>query len=94
MITLSLNSYPAPSEQARSRLLEHEAVVVLPGQGEVKVLNEVGARIWGLIDGAHSVRDIASVVCAEYAVTPAEAEADTLSFLADLEQKGMITIQT
>ena len=93
MSTLSLNSYPIPSDQARGRRLEHEAVVVLPGRGEVKVLNEVGARIWDLIDGAHSARDIAAVVCAEYDVTPAVAEADTLSFLADLQLKGLITIQ-
>jgi hypothetical protein len=41
----------------RGRRLEHEAVVVLPDKGEVKVLNEVGAQIWALADGTRSVRN-------------------------------------
>jgi hypothetical protein len=76
----------------RGRRLEHEAVVVLPDQGEVKVLNEVGAQIWALADGTHSVRDIITILCAEYEAPPALIEADTLHFLAQLQQKGLITI--
>ncbi len=90
---LTLNSYPAPSEHARGRRLEHEAVIVLPDRGEVKVLNEVGAQIWTLADGTRSVRDIAAALCVEYEVPPAEAEADTLTFLAELQQKGLITLR-
>ncbi len=33
-----------------------------------------------------------SVLCTEYGVLPAVAEADTLQFLAELQQKGLITI--
>jgi hypothetical protein len=90
---LTLNSYPAPAEQARGRRLEQEAVVVLPDKGQVKVLNEVGAQIWALADGSHSVSEIVAAVCREYDVPPAVAEADTLKFLAELQQKGLITIR-
>jgi hypothetical protein len=90
---LSLNSYPAPAEHVRGRRLEHEAVVVLPDQGEVKVLNEVGAQIWALADGSHSVRDIITALCAEFEAPPAVIEADTLQFLTQLQQKGLITIR-
>ena len=90
---LTLESYPAPSEQARGRRLEHEAVVVLPDKGQVKVLNEVGAQIWMLADGSHTVREIVSAVCREYDVPPTEAEADTLKFLAELQQKGLIVLR-
>jgi len=93
LIELTLNSYPAPAEHVRGRRLEHEAVVVLPDRGEVKVLNEVGAQIWALTDGTRSVRDIVAALCAEYEVSPAVVEADTLKFLAELQQKGLITIQ-
>lgn len=93
MTELTLNSYPAPAEQARGRRLEHEAVVVLPDQGQVKVLNEVGAQIWTLADGSRSVSEIAAVVCREYDVPPAVAEADTLKFLAELQQKGLIVLR-
>lgn len=93
MIELTLNSYPAPAEHVRGRRLEHEAVVVLPDKGEVKVLNDVGAHIWALADGTRSVRDIIWALCDEYDVSPTVAEADALRFLAELQQKGLITIR-
>jgi hypothetical protein len=88
--TANLDSVPLPGDGARGRLLEDEAVVVLPARGEVKVLNEVGARIWSLADGSRSVREIAAAISAAYVVTTAEAEADTLAFLIELERKGII----
>ena len=94
MIELTLNSYPAPAEHVRGRRLEHEAVVVLPERGDVKVLNEVGAQIWQLADGTRSVREIVAAVCAEFKAPLAVVEADTLKFLAELQQKGLIIIRT
>ena len=90
---LTLSSCPAPAEHVRSRHLEQEAVVVLPDKGEVKVLNEVGARIWTLADGSRTVRDIIAALCAEFEAPPVVVEADTLKFLAELQQKGLITIR-
>ena len=89
---LNMDSYPIPNSSVRGRQLDNEAVVVLPEKGEVKVLNEVGARIWALADGSRSVREIAATICAEYNVTQDEAEADTLSFIADLAAKGMVAL--
>ena len=93
MNEVTLSSYPAPAEHVRGRHLEREAVVVLPGRGEVKVLNEVGAQIWRLADGTRSVRDIVAALCAEYEVSATVMEADTLKFLTELQQKGLITIR-
>ena len=90
---LTLDSCPAPAEHVRSRRLEHEAVVVLPDKGEVKVLNEVGAQIWTLVDGSRTVREIIAALCAEFEASPVVVEADTLKFLAELQQKGLITIR-
>lgn len=93
MKELTLDSYPAPADQARGRRLEHEAVVVLPGKGQVKVLNEVGAQIWLLADGSRTVREIVTAVCRDYDVSPDAAEADTLMFLTELQQKGLIVLR-
>jgi hypothetical protein len=90
---ITLDSYPAPQVNVQGRRLENEAVLVLPDKGEVKVLNDVGARIWSLADGRLTVRDIVAIICAEYQVTPAEAEADTMAFIAELEAKGIVTIR-
>ena len=71
-------------------MVDDEAVLVLPEQGQVKVLNPVGASIWALADGSRTVREIAAALCAEYAVERAEAEADALAFVSRLEAKGIL----
>jgi hypothetical protein len=89
---ITLDDYVIPNPNVRGRVLENEAVLVLPDKGQVKVLNQVGASIWSLADGARTVREIAAAICAEYAVDQAEAESDTLAFAAELEAKGIVSI--
>jgi hypothetical protein len=95
---LNLAAVPAPETGVVGRILESEqpgqteAVLVLPGRGQVKVLNEVGARIWALVDGACSVQAIAAILSAEYAVDPAEAERDTLAFVEDMLRQGVFRL--
>jgi len=89
---LTLDHYPIPKSDVLGRIVDGEAVLVLPDKGEVKVLNPVGARIWTLADGTRSVRDIVSVICAEYEVEQAQAESDTLAFLAELEARGIVSV--
>ena len=70
-----------------------EAVLVLPALGQIKVLNEVGARVWDLLDGARSIADIVSVVCAEYDVERERAEPDTMIFLEEMQGKGLLLVR-
>lgn len=88
---LKLDTRPAPNPTVVGRVVEGEAVLVLPQQGEVKVLNEVGARIWELIDGSRTIREIVDIICDEYAVEEEQAESDTLAFIAELESKSIIS---
>ena len=90
---LTLDTYMVPSSAAIGQMLEGEAVVLLPQQGTVKVLNEVGARIWALADGTRTARAIAAVLCSEYDIEQTQAETDVLDFGNDLVRRGMIAIQ-
>ncbi len=90
MSEISLDSRPRPTTQVRGRMLEQEAVLVLPAKGEVKVLNEVGARIWALADGSRSVSEIAAVIVDQYEVPLAQAQVDTLAFLNELHAKALV----
>jgi len=65
---------------------------VLPEKGQVKVLNEVGARIWSLIDGKRSIKEIVDVITQEYQVSADIAEKDTLSFIDELISKAMVQL--
>lgn len=89
---ISLDGYPVQNPTVIGRTIDDEAVLVLPEQGQVKVLNEVGARIWSLADGTRTLRDIAAVICAEYDVEPAQAEADALDFVAELAERGVVSL--
>lgn len=52
----------------------------------IYTLNDTGARIWELLDGTRTLAQIRDVLIEEYEVTPEEAEADVLEFVADLEE--------
>ena len=51
----------------------------------IYTLNEVGARIWELIDGKMKVREIKNIIVEEFEVTPEEAEKDLIELLQKLE---------
>lgn len=83
---------PIPNPAVVARSVENEAVLLLPEQGQVRVLNEVGARIWQLVDGKRSIVDIAAVLSTEYEVALSDAETDTLAFLQLLAERGLVTL--
>jgi len=92
-------SLPGSSLEARPRrhpdsafrpIADEGGLVVLPGRAEVKVLNPVGIRIFGLLDGSHSVEEIAGLVAAEYDVAETEAQADVRAFVGELAAHGML----
>jgi hypothetical protein len=61
-------------------------------QDEVKVLNETGARIWALVDGQRTLREIIAVLVNEYAVESTRAERDALAFVADLCNRALLRL--
>ncbi len=89
---LNPSMYIMPNPDIVGQMLHGEAVLLLPNKGKVKVLNDVGARIWELADGSRTIAEIAAVITAEYAVPQAQAEADTLAFVAELVQREIVTL--
>ena len=88
---ISQYTIPVPNPAVVGRIVSGEAVLVLPTKGQVKVLNEVGARIWSLIDGTRSAAEIVQVVNAEFAVSVEDATVDMLQFLEQLAEREIIT---
>ena len=91
---IPMDSYAVPNPAVVGRLVEGEAVLVLPEQGQVKVLNEVGARVWILADGARTLRQIAAALCDEYDVNQAQAEAAVIAFVAQLAERGIVRTES
>jgi hypothetical protein len=57
---------------------------------DVYTLNETAARIWALVDGRRSLRDIRDCLVAEFDVGPEEALRDVTEFVSQLEAAGAL----
>ncbi len=87
----TLPSYPRRNPSTAFRKVGDEGgLVVLPKHSEVKVLNPSAILIFELLDGAHSVDDIARKVQDEFEVTPEAAREDVLEFVEVLAKHGML----
>lgn len=51
---------------------------------KIYLLNEVGGRIWELLDGQRLVRDIRDLIAAEFEVSVSEAGTDVMGFFHQL----------
>ena len=81
---------PVKSEQVAYRIIDKEAVLVLLDRQETVVLNEVGARIWEIIDAKKTLDEIARLISSEFEVTYEEARKDASGFIEDMAAKGAI----
>jgi pyrroloquinoline quinone biosynthesis protein D len=86
---INLDTILSPSSGVIGRIVDGEAVLVLPEHGKVKVLNKVGGRIWELVDGARTVGEIVLLICQEFEVDEARAREDTLTFVSDLLDRSI-----
>lgn len=87
-----LKKYPSRNPDAAWRVIDGEAVIVMPSQSLVRVFNETGARIWGLSDGTLAAGSIADAIAAEWGVELPEARQDVDTFLAECASKGLISL--
>lgn len=85
---------PCHAASVTSRALDGEAVLVHAEQKKVTVLNGVGARLWALADGQHSIAEMARVIADEYEVSRVKAESDALAFCQDLAGRGLLTFNS
>lgn len=71
------------------REIAGEAILVpIHGQvvdeAAVLTLNEVGATIWGLIDGKRTLKEVQQLVLQEYEAEPEQVQADLEEFVQSL----------
>lgn len=87
-------SYPVPHPQVATRVVDGSAIIVLADSGEVTVLNPVGTRIWELVDGTRSVREIADAIQAEFEVSQEDAQRDVQEFLQTLVDAKAVEVNS
>ena len=82
---------PRPDQQVVWRKVEDGVVLISPEHGQIRVLNEVGAHIWGLMDGERDVAAIEAHLLHRYNTSQEQVHADVHAFLNDLAQRGLLS---
>lgn len=78
-----------PRADVRYRVVDRQAVVIRQNDGEAVLLNEVGARVLGLIEERNPVGRLIDRMAEEFDVDRAVLERDVLAFLQELEDTGI-----
>jgi hypothetical protein len=72
------------------RFLDNRAILLNPGYHHPFRLNEMGTRIWQLMDHPSRVDDLIDSVCGSHEIDRTEVVSDTISFLSELIEKKII----
>ncbi len=84
------NKIPIKSPSTASQIIDGEAVIIVPSEQMVNVLNSVGCRIWDLADGRRSIGKIVEILTQEFDVSYQTALKDAVEFTSDLVAKKMM----
>lgn len=69
-----------------------EIMMMSPEHGKYIGVNEVGARIWELIETPSDVATVCEELQREFEVSPEICKAEVDSFLAEMEKHGAIVL--
>ncbi len=69
-----------------------EVVIFDQTGNQLLLLNDVGAAVWLLVDGARSIDAIVDVIVSSLPAERAEVERDVLQFLGTLSGHGLVRL--
>lgn len=91
--TITRDTTVVVSAQQVSTALGNEAVILGAEAGQYFGLNEVGARVWELVQQPARVDSICAAICDEYEVSAEQCERDVLELLGELSDKGLLDVR-
>lgn len=84
---------PVKSEKVASRIIDGEAIIVLLEKQQNIVLNQVGSRIWEIMDGKKNIDELTRTIASEFEVGYDQAIKDVSEFIEDIEKRGAVEIR-
>jgi hypothetical protein len=87
---MEISDRPVQHPDVVSRVIDGQTYILDPAAGELHALNPLGARIYELLDGQRTIEAILAQLLDEYDVTKDVLDRDALSFLHELEGKGLV----
>ncbi|MEK6732720.1 MAG: PqqD family protein [Candidatus Omnitrophota bacterium] len=92
-----LGRTPKKRDNLAWQIINGEAIVMILGASllkhtDMEIFNETASRIWELIDGKRSVKNITAEIMREYDISFNNAHKEIMSFLQQMVKKDMIEI--
>jgi hypothetical protein len=87
-----LDANVRPNPDLLSSELEGEAVILDLSSGVYFGLNEVGARIWELLQAGRDLRSVRATLLEEFDVPPSRCEADLLELVRRMAADGLVHV--
>jgi hypothetical protein len=91
--TVSTDSVVVAARDQVSSDLGGEVAILDLNVGVYYGLDEVGARVWELIQEPRVVRDVRGILLEEYDVAPERCERDLIELLERLAEEGLIELR-
>jgi len=87
---------PRRHRSSATRVVDAQAVIALADTAMIQILNDVGTRVWNLIDGTRTVQEIVTAVRGQlemegYSSVSEGLDRDVEIFFDDLSAHGLIT---
>jgi hypothetical protein len=73
-------------------LVEEDAILLNTQTNKYYALDEVGARLWGLLNEGKRLKEAYQILLDEYEVEPARLEKDLLELIDHLMENGLVEI--
>ena len=92
-----LDKIPQKNTELAWRIIDNETVIIpldeqTSDSEKINFLNETGTRIWELIDGKNSIKDIVVRIVKEYEIEEKEAEKEVVSFIKKLGRRNLVKL--
>lgn len=72
------------------REIDGEVVILSPDNKSMHTFNDIGSRIWILIDGEHDLNDITDIISVEYGEKKEIVRKDLITYIEDLKQLNLL----
>jgi hypothetical protein len=86
------DSLVARNEELASAPVDREIVFLNIATDSYVALDEIGRRIWDLLESPRRIADLTRELSDEFEGKRDEIAADVLTFLKELEREGMVTV--
>ncbi len=91
-MSIEMNTRLVRLQGLQTALIDDEIVILKLQTNNYVALNEIGRRIWELLESPCRVADLCQQLNQKFAATPEQIAADVLPFLAELESENLARV--